>query len=242
MLRIGFVGTGLIALGACTRSQGDDRRWRPGRVDRGRPRSARAARPGLCGDRGRLDDGRRGRRWRGGSARRCRLGVHPDVGPPGRGGRGVGGGGAGFLREAAGPGPGERHGAGRGGGSVRRARARAASCCAARRSSGRCATSWRAGSLGAPMAAVFRDDQYFPIRGTYASQWRADVAQAGGGCLIEHSIHDVDILRFCFGEVDGWRRGRRTTPATRASRTWPPCPSHSPRASRLSSRASGTTS
>jgi predicted dehydrogenase len=58
------------------------------------------------------------------------------------------------------------------------------------------------GSLGAPMAAVFRDDQYFPIRGTYASQWRADVEQAGGGCLIEHSIHDVDILRFCFGEVD----------------------------------------
>ena len=52
------------------------------------------------------------------------------------------------------------------------------------------------------MTAVFRDDQYFPIRGTYASQWRADVAQAGGGCLIEHSIHDVDILRFCFGEVD----------------------------------------
>jgi myo-inositol 2-dehydrogenase / D-chiro-inositol 1-dehydrogenase len=60
----------------------------------------------------------------------------------------------------------------------------------------------RDGSLGPPMAAVFRDDQYFPIRGTYASRWRADVAQAGGGCLIEHSIHDVDILRFCFGEVD----------------------------------------
>jgi predicted dehydrogenase len=58
------------------------------------------------------------------------------------------------------------------------------------------------GILGQPMAAVFRDDQYFPIKGTYASQWRADVAQAGGGCLIEHSIHDVDILRFCFGDVD----------------------------------------
>jgi predicted dehydrogenase len=58
------------------------------------------------------------------------------------------------------------------------------------------------GSLGEPMAAVFRDDQYFPIQGTYRSQWRADVAQAGGGCLIEHSIHDVDILRFCFGEVE----------------------------------------
>lgn len=58
------------------------------------------------------------------------------------------------------------------------------------------------GTLGEPMAAVFRDDQYFPIQGTYRSQWRADVAQAGGGCLIEHSIHDLDILRFCFGEVD----------------------------------------
>jgi predicted dehydrogenase len=57
------------------------------------------------------------------------------------------------------------------------------------------------GTLGRPMAAIFRDDQYFPIQGTYGSTWRADVAQAGGGCLIEHSIHDVDILRFCFGEV-----------------------------------------
>jgi predicted dehydrogenase len=57
------------------------------------------------------------------------------------------------------------------------------------------------GELGAPMGAVFRDDQYFPIRGTYASQWRADAKQAGGGCLIEHSIHDLDIMRFCFGDV-----------------------------------------
>jgi predicted dehydrogenase len=60
------------------------------------------------------------------------------------------------------------------------------------------------GTLGAPMAAVFRDDQYFPIQGTYGSgtQWRADATQAGGGCLIEHSIHDLDILRFCFGDVE----------------------------------------
>jgi predicted dehydrogenase len=57
------------------------------------------------------------------------------------------------------------------------------------------------GQLGRPMAAVFRDDQYFPIQGTYGSKWRSDVEQAGGGCLIEHSIHDLDILRFCFGEV-----------------------------------------
>src|SRR6202011_4848622 len=34
------------------------------------------------------------------------------------------------------------------------------------------------GTLGRPMAAVFRDDQYFPIQGTYGSKWRADVAQA----------------------------------------------------------------
>ncbi len=60
----------------------------------------------------------------------------------------------------------------------------------------------RSGQLGRPMAVTFRDDQYFPIQGTYGSKWRADVAQAGGGCLIEHSIHDLDILRFCFGEVD----------------------------------------
>ena len=59
------------------------------------------------------------------------------------------------------------------------------------------------GELGEPMAAIFRDDQFFPIKGHYASQWRGDVAQSGGGCLIEHSIHDVDILRFCFGEVEG---------------------------------------
>ncbi len=58
------------------------------------------------------------------------------------------------------------------------------------------------GTLGRPMAATFRDDQYFPIQGTYGSKWRADVTQAGGGCLIEHSIHDLDILRFCFGEVE----------------------------------------
>ena len=57
------------------------------------------------------------------------------------------------------------------------------------------------GELGPPMTAVFRDDQYFPVQGLYASTWRGDVAQAGGGCLIEHSIHDLDILRFCLGEV-----------------------------------------
>jgi predicted dehydrogenase len=57
------------------------------------------------------------------------------------------------------------------------------------------------GELGAPMTAIFRDDQYFPVQGVYSSTWRGDVEVAGGGCLIEHSIHDLDILRFCLGEV-----------------------------------------
>jgi myo-inositol 2-dehydrogenase/D-chiro-inositol 1-dehydrogenase len=57
------------------------------------------------------------------------------------------------------------------------------------------------GELGPPMTAIFRDDQYFPVQGIYNSTWRADVEAAGGGCLIEHSIHDLDILRFCLGEV-----------------------------------------
>src|SRR5581483_2883895 len=58
----------------------------------------------------------------------------------------------------------------------------------------------RSGRYGAPLAAVFRDDQYFPIQGMYGSTWRADVTKAGGGTLIEHSIHDVDVLTALLGE------------------------------------------
>lgn len=57
------------------------------------------------------------------------------------------------------------------------------------------------GELGPPMAALLRDDQYFPVQGIYNSTWRGDVEMSGGGCLIEHSIHDLDVLRFCLGEV-----------------------------------------
>lgn len=59
------------------------------------------------------------------------------------------------------------------------------------------------GKYGKPLLAVLRDDQYFPIQGLYASAWRADVAKAGGGTLIEHSIHDVDILRWVLGAALG---------------------------------------
>ena len=57
------------------------------------------------------------------------------------------------------------------------------------------------GELGRAMAAVFRDDQYFPIQGRYSSQWRSDVNVAGGGTLIEHSIHDLDVLAWVLGDV-----------------------------------------
>lgn len=56
-------------------------------------------------------------------------------------------------------------------------------------------------SLGSPMAAVLRDDQCFPISGIYGSEWRADMAVAGGGTLLEHSIHDVDLLTWMLGPV-----------------------------------------
>ena len=57
------------------------------------------------------------------------------------------------------------------------------------------------GALGRPMAAVYRDDQFFPIQGRYASTWRADVAVCGGGTLIEHSIHDIDVLTWVLGPI-----------------------------------------
>ena len=51
------------------------------------------------------------------------------------------------------------------------------------------------------MAVVFRDDQYLPVQGTYGSTWRGDRTLAGSGTLLEHSIHDLDMLRFLAGEV-----------------------------------------
>jgi len=58
-----------------------------------------------------------------------------------------------------------------------------------------------AGDLGRPMAVVFQDDQYLPNQGQYASAWRADVTIAGGGTLLEHSIHDLDVLRWLLGDA-----------------------------------------
>ncbi len=54
---------------------------------------------------------------------------------------------------------------------------------------------------GGVMSVVFRDDQYIPVQGMYASTWRGDKERAGAGTLLEHSIHDVDILEWILGPI-----------------------------------------
>ena len=49
------------------------------------------------------------------------------------------------------------------------------------------------------MSVVFRDDQFIPIQGMYDSTWRADRDKVGAGTLLEHSIHDLDLLEFLLG-------------------------------------------
>lgn len=56
-------------------------------------------------------------------------------------------------------------------------------------------------AFGRAMTASMVDDQYFPIQGRYASTWRGDVAQVGAGTLLEHAIHDIDMLIWFFGPV-----------------------------------------
>jgi len=64
---------------------------------------------------------------------------------------------------------------------------------------------------GRPLAVVFRDDQVFPIRGVHDSAWRADRTQTAGGTLIEHGVHDLDLLTWFFGPVArlrAWEQNR----------------------------------
>lgn len=56
-------------------------------------------------------------------------------------------------------------------------------------------------AAGRAMAVVFRDDQFIPIRGHYGSTWRADRDRAGAGALLEHSIHDLDMLLHLLGDA-----------------------------------------
>jgi len=49
---------------------------------------------------------------------------------------------------------------------------------------------------------ILRDDQAFPVGGVaHFTGWRADVEMAGAGVLIEHGLHDVDIIEWMFGPV-----------------------------------------
>jgi len=55
---------------------------------------------------------------------------------------------------------------------------------------------------GRVMSVIFRDDQYIPTQGMYRSSWRGDVDRAGAGTLLEHSIHDVDVLEWLIGPME----------------------------------------
>ena len=57
-------------------------------------------------------------------------------------------------------------------------------------------------AAGRLMAVVMRDDQFIPVQGHYASTWRADRALVGAGTLLEHSIHDIDMLTFLGGPIE----------------------------------------
>src|SRR5579862_2420403 len=56
-------------------------------------------------------------------------------------------------------------------------------------------------AAGRMLSATMRDDQDFPTRGTHASAWRNDPSLTAGGTLIEHSVHDFDLLTWMFGPV-----------------------------------------
>ena len=55
---------------------------------------------------------------------------------------------------------------------------------------------------GRVMSVIFRDDQYIPTQGMYRSSWRGDVDKAGAGTLLEHSIHDVDVLEWLIAPME----------------------------------------
>ncbi len=56
-------------------------------------------------------------------------------------------------------------------------------------------------TAGALLAATMRDDQDFPTRGVHNSAWRNDPSLTAGGTLIEHSVHDFDLMTWMFGPV-----------------------------------------
>jgi predicted dehydrogenase len=73
----------------------------------------------------------------------------------------------------------------------------------------------RSPDVGEPMAVVLRDDQVFPIRGLHHSGWRKDRRFTAGGTLIEHGVHDLDLMTWFFGPIDSvraWQQNRAGHP------------------------------
>jgi predicted dehydrogenase len=60
---------------------------------------------------------------------------------------------------------------------------------------------FREPDVGKLLSITMRDDQDFPTRGAHASAWRNDPSLTAGGTLIEHSVHDFDLLTWMFGLV-----------------------------------------
>ena len=56
---------------------------------------------------------------------------------------------------------------------------------------------------GNVMAYTMRDDQFWPTSAVIEghSDWRSRRAEAGGGALLEHSLHACDIVNWLFGPV-----------------------------------------
>jgi predicted dehydrogenase len=54
---------------------------------------------------------------------------------------------------------------------------------------------------GRLLSVTFHDDQYLPVQGWYQSTWRGDREKAGSGVLLEHSIHDLDLLELIGGPI-----------------------------------------
>ena len=52
------------------------------------------------------------------------------------------------------------------------------------------------------MTVLLRDDQALPLAGRmHFTPWRADPKLTAGGVLIEHGIHDIDIMEWFFGPI-----------------------------------------
>jgi predicted dehydrogenase len=56
-------------------------------------------------------------------------------------------------------------------------------------------------TVGRLLTFTFRSDQYLPVDRGYQSRWRVDPAQAGSGVLMEHSIHDIDMIDYLAGPI-----------------------------------------